>query len=323
MTADTSVFSGIGAIRQLLREKDDFVLTGHTNPDGDAVGSCFAMGMALRNAGKRVRVVLERHAQKLHRIPGRDLLCRDSLNELQPGVFMCLDCADANRLGEAKILLEQAKITACVDHHITNHGFTQYRYINGGASSTCELVYQILGADTVDYDIAQALYAGIVTDTDGFRFDSVSSETHLMTAHLISLGIPFTEIYTDLLYQRGLSRTKLLGKILEVCIGRLDGRIIYACVTREMLKSVRATSQELEGIVEYLLNIRGAEVSMLAYEQKSPNVKISLRSRHINVGSVAAKIGGGGHRLAAGADAKGDINDICDHVLRMLEQEMQ
>jgi len=313
-----------GGILKLLRENDDFVVAGHVNPDGDAVGACYGLALALEAENKNVKVFLEPYAARFEIIPGRRLLYEGSIDALQPKVMLCVDCGEAERLGRARPLYEKAEITACIDHHMTNKGFATYNFIEPSASSASEMVYKMISPGyELNSEIASALYAGIVWDTDGFRFDSVSPETLRITSELISYGIPFTEIYAELLHRKTYIEAKLFGKIMDSLETRHEGKIMYACVTRAMLKELKATAQNLDGVVESLLNIRGAEVSLLLYEKSSKDVKASFRSRSINVGRIAEELGGGGHRLAAGCSVTGEISDICGRIIQILERELE
>lgn len=317
LTADMEI------IRALIRNRDDFVITGHQNPDGDAVGACFGLALALEKLQKRVQVVLEPYASKFNIIPGGHLRYAGPLDELNVGVLFCLDCGDAQRLGAARVLIERTTDTVCVDHHITNTGFARYNYLDGEASSASELVFRLIHTEVeINRDIASAIYAGLVNDTGGFRYSATSRDTLDIAGQLMALGIPFTDIYTELSHQHTFTEAKLFGRALDVCARCLDDRVVYSCVTREMMADLGATGQDLDGVVEYLLNVRGAEAAVLLYDKSAAEVKISLRSRGIDVGLVALSFGGGGHKLAAGANLTGDIQEIKDRVLKRIEQEL-
>ncbi|MDR1664110.1 MAG: bifunctional oligoribonuclease/PAP phosphatase NrnA [Clostridiales bacterium] len=318
------VQSGLDQVRTILKSKNSFILAGHTTPDGDSIGACLALALALKKAGKEVTVLLEPYFTRFSVIPGQELLYTGEPDDLSADVFLCLDCADATRLGKFIHLLNRARLTACIDHHVTNEGFCTFNFIDGGASSTSELVYRMLdGEFEMDVDVASAIYAGIISDTDGLRFSSVNAETLRVVGCLIEMGIPFTDIYTKLLRTHTYAEGRLLGKLLEASVRQSSKRVVSSCVTREMMKSVKATTFHLEGAVEFLLNTKGAEVAILLYEKKEPSVKISLRSRNIDVSEIAAALGGGGHTLAAGAVAEGDIIEIRNRVLGLVNKSLK
>jgi phosphoesterase RecJ-like protein len=326
MPHDTTLNSkhySLDEIRALLRGLDDFVIAGHINPDGDAVGACFALGLALEKMHKKCRVVLEPYADRLDIIPGKNLLYKGSMDDLHPQALICLDCGDLERLGGASALTNRAVCTVCIDHHVTNTGYAQYNYIDGDASSTCELIYKLIYKEVdIDVPIASALYAGMVNDTGGFRHRSTSRETMHIAGLLLEAGIPFTEIYTRITHQRSFAEVKLFGRVLETCVRSWDNKMIYACVTRAMLVEFGATRQHLDGVVEYLLNIQGAEVAILFCEKNDPIIKVSFRSHDLDVGRIAADLGGGGHALAAGCDQTGSMEEVKEKILAALKKEM-
>ena len=324
--------SELKTIIDLLRGSENIYITSHVNPDGDAVGSCLALGMALENEGKKAAVVVESFGKKYSIIPGRHLLFIESDNikqlpEFADPTFISLDCADISRLsGFSGDLFGKAKETISIDHHYSNTNFSKYNYVDSRASSTCEMVYRLLeGYTDITIPIASALYAGMVSDTGGFRFNSTSRETLSIAAKLTSIGIPFTDIYTELMLQRSYKEVKFLGRVIEATRRSKDGRIIYVAVTSDMMKfeGDNTGPQDMGGIAEFMLNTDGAEISVLVYDKGSNNEhKVSLRSNKVNIGEIAKKIGGGGHKLAAGATLKGDINNIINEVLELAEQAL-
>jgi phosphoesterase RecJ-like protein len=311
-------------IQQVILKYHKFVITGHVNPDGDAVGASFALGLALSGMGKDVSVVLESFAPKLDIIPGRRLLYSGPIDALAPQVFICLDCADMSRIGGGLAeLYARTDVTVCVDHHETNDGFAMFNYLDGDASSTSEMVYRLLdGFVRLDRDIASALYAGLVYDTGGFRFSAVGKDTLNITGRLMAAGIPFTDIYNEILHMRSFNAAKILGRVIDACRLHMDGRIIIAGITCGMLTECGASVYDLDGVVEFMLNTKRVEIAALLYERENGEVKVSLRSRGQNVGLIAVSLGGGGHRTAAGCNLQGSIDDTVALVTDILTQEL-
>ncbi|MCL2405983.1 MAG: DHH family phosphoesterase, partial [Defluviitaleaceae bacterium] len=259
-------------IVELLRSRDRFVIAGHIGPDGDTIGSCLGLAMALRKLGKDAVVVLETTAAKYRVIPGQEYLYKGPLEALFVDVFIAMDCADTQRLGAARQLFDRAATTICIDHHETNSGFAQYNLIDPDASSTAEMVFGVIEALTdIDIDIATAIYSGIVGDTGGFRYSSTSGSTMAIAARLMAMGISFTDIYSEMLLSHSFEAAKAFGLALGAAGQALGGRIVYTYVTREMLASVDAESSDMDSVVEYLMNTRGAEVALFLYERHSKN----------------------------------------------------
>ena len=311
-------------IVQLIREREHFVISGHSGPDGDAIGSCFGLAWALEKIGKKAQVVLEPFSPKFNIIPGRRFLYAGSLDKLEVDVLIALDCADIDRLGPARHLFNRAKDTVCIDHHETNIGFAKYNFLDVKASSAAEMVFQLIERLTEpDENIASAIYAGLVCDTGGFRYNATAKSTMETAAHLMDMGIPFTELYNELMHMHRFAAGKAMGIALNNCAQAMNGRIVFSYMTRDMLAGVGADPSDLDGVVEYLMGTRGADVACLIYEKHTaPQVKVSLRSQGPNVGRVAVALGGGGHHLAAGATVGGVIDVVVRQVLDMLEREI-
>jgi len=317
-------------ILQVIAQNEKFIIIGHTGPDGDAIGSCFGLALTLEKLGKQVRVVLEAYPAKYYIIPGRRLLHVGAHSKLEYDVIFALDCADIQRLGNAKHLFDKAtidhtKTTVCIDHHETNVGYAKYNLIEPQTPSTSEMVFRIIDRlVALDMDIATAIYAGIVSDTGGFRYKGTTHTTMKIAARLMDTGIPFTDICNELMYKHRFSAGKALGRVLENSGQSANGRIVYSFITREMLAELIADTSDLDGVVEYLMGTRGADVAVFVYEKASPPlVKISMRSNGPNVGRVAQQMGGGGHCLAAGCTVEGSCEEILVQVITLLEEELQ
>ncbi|MCL2373232.1 MAG: tRNA pseudouridine(55) synthase TruB [Defluviitaleaceae bacterium] len=309
---------------RLIHDNDNFVLAGHVSPDGDAIGSCFGLALALDKLGKKVQVVLEPFSAKYNVIPGRELLYGGALDALDAQVFIALDVADFARLGNVGQVFQRAKHTVCVDHHETNSGFAEHNYIDPGASSTAEMTFRIIEKlIEPDERIAAAIYAGIVSDTGGFRYRSTKSSTLEVAGRLMDFGIPFGEIYNELMFSHRFAAAKAFGLVLSNAQRAMGGRIVYSYVTRDVLAEIGADYTDLDGIVEYLRDTDGAEVSCFINERHTyGEVKVSMRSRGADVSRVAATLGGGGHQLAAGVTVAGEISDIIPDILARIEREV-
>ena len=307
-----------------MRTYQRFAIAGHVGPDGDSIGSSMGLALALHKLGKDAMVVVEKIPQKYTIIPGKHFIWNEPLEKLDAEVLFVLDCGDAKRMGSANMLLEKIPISICIDHHETNNGFAQYNFIDADASSTAEMVLELIELITeVDIEIATAIYAGIVCDTGGFRYSATGRNTLENTARLMDTGIPFTDIYSELMNKRNFASTKALGVAIGNAKQSMDGRIVYSSVTRADLAKVGAVPSDLEGTAEYLMSTRGAEVAFFIYEKDTPpDVKVSLRSYSLHVGHFAAQFGGGGHRLAAGCMVQLPVDKVLPQILASLESEL-
>ena len=312
-------------VRKALINNDRFLLAGHINPDGDTLGSCFALGLALKQMGKDVAVLLEPYSSSLEIVPGKELLSDSTYEFSTDTVCIALDCASIERLGNSKTYFEKADITICIDHHASNEGWAKYNLIEPNASSTAEIVYRTIEPITeIGIDIATAIYAGMVTDTGGFRYNATAKSTMEIAAKLMETGISFTEVYNELMHMHKFLEGKALGIALSNSNLTQDGKIVYSYVEANTLKEIGAKSQNLEGSVEYLMGTRDALIAVLVYERSTvEEVKVSLRSKGPNVGNIATKLGGGGHKLAAGATSYKNVKQTLDLALEYAVQELK
>jgi phosphoesterase RecJ-like protein len=303
-------------VREVLRDSSDFIISGHVNPDGDAIGACLALGQALRKLGKDVKVVLRPFNEKNLVIPGQDLIWRGAEPPQPAHTFVCLDCGGYERLGIFADLMKSAAVTVCVDHHLsTVCDFAQHMYVDPSASSTCELIYRLLSPmDLLDRDIASAIYAGLLTDTGGFRHGCTSPETMRIAGELLKFGIPFTDIYSELMRRHTLPEAMVLKTALDNLQLTENGRLAYSTISDPEMKRIGADITDTDGIAEYLLNIRGVEASAFFYEKAPDEVKVSLRSTDMDMNQIGAAFGGGGHVNAAGCSINGNIQKAAQAV---------
>lgn len=311
-------------ILRIIHENETFVLSGHIGPDGDCIGACMGLAFALDILGKNVTVVLEPYPEKYNIIPGQHFLNTYDLNNINVDTFIALDCADANRLGSSKKLFERAKTTICIDHHKTNLGFAQFNLIEANASSTCEIVYCIIEKFVKPtIEIATAIYAGIISDTGGFKYNTTNISTLEITSKLIGMNLPFTKIYNEVLHSHTFTAVRAKGVVMQNAKQSMGGRITYSYVSKEEMESVDAVYSDMEGNVEYLLATSGTDVAAVIFEKKYGNeVKVSFRSCGPDVSNVASKLGGGGHQLAAAGTVNGNLEEVVKRTLQLIEEEI-
>ncbi|MDR1066636.1 MAG: DHH family phosphoesterase [Clostridiales bacterium] len=315
------------AVKALLRA-ETVAIAGHINPDGDAAGAAFALAFALKNLKKRPVVILDEYNEKFDILPGREFLPafgdadRVSL-EQDFDLFVAVDCAELNRItAQAKDIMSRAKDSLCVDHHVLNkEPFAAHNVIDPEKCAACELMFHIINEMTpIDQNIASALYAGIVFDSGRFLHPSVSPATFEVAAKLISTGIRFSEITREITQTHSILEAKLLAKALSALT--LEGAIAKLFITLDDFEQCGGSSKDLDGIAEYALNTRGAEVAAFLYEKSTDEVKVSLRSKEINVRNVARLFGGGGHERAAGCSINATIEKAFHLIEPALRNEM-
>ncbi|MDR1531116.1 MAG: bifunctional oligoribonuclease/PAP phosphatase NrnA [Clostridiales bacterium] len=309
----------------LLRESESIVITGHKNPDGDAVGACLAMAMGLAGAGKRPLVVLEEYNEKFLIIPGREYICKDIGRAAQSDAIIALDCAGLEIMTDSgKRLWSAFENTFNIDHHVSNKYYARHNFVADSASSACELVFDALNPFVaIDERIGTALYAGMVYDTGGFRHSSTSPETLQKAARLMALGVPFSKIYNELMFSHSLLEAKIFARALARLVVEPGYPIAVSYITPEDFAQTGALQKDVDGVVAYMANLREAQVSLLAYEKEKNLTKCSLRSGCLDVAQIAARFGGGGHRLAAGCNFDGAASQALGAILPIIKSEMR
>lgn len=310
------------SIAKDIEKVQTIYITGHTNPDGDCIGSTFGFALAMAKLGKKPVILLEDYAERFNILDGCQYVYNGSYDEIEPEIMFSIDCGSKERLGTAEKVFDRAKHTYNIDHHISNTNFAMINIVNGGASSACEVIYELINnLVEIDKSIASALYTGILTDTGGFRHNSTSERTHQIAGKLVTAGVDTPFIYTKFLMEHSITEVKIFAKAIGKMI--LDDRIAYTYVTKEDMTECGASSKNLDAIVGYLLNTEGAEIAIFASERDEDIVKLSFRSKNVNVNEVASLFGGGGHILAAGASARGDIKDILNIAISEVRKRLE
>ena len=313
-------------IDKLIAEANTIGISGHIRPDGDAVGSCLGMYLFIRRIWpeKQVRVLLDSVPAAYRFLKGADEVCTEPDKNEVFDLFIALDCSDPARLGDNGIFMKTAKVTVCIDHHVTNSMTAMHCFIVPDASSTCELVCDILGMERIDHDMAEALYMGIAHDTGVFQYSCTSSHTMNLAGMLMDKGIDHSRIITKSYYEKTYLQQQILGKALLESIRMLDGQVIFSVIRMKDMAFFCASSEDLEGIVALLRDTQGVEAAIFLYEVKPGEWKVSLRSTDkVDVAKIASFFKGGGHVRAAGCTMQGDahdvVNNIVEHVAAQLE----
>lgn len=301
-------------------------LAGHVRPDGDCAGSCLAMYRYLKHTLDKdtiVHVYLEEIPDKL-KITEDTVFVRHANEEnIAYDVFISLDSGSSDRLGFAEQYFNEAKKTINIDHHISNTNFGMVNYVIPDASSTCEVLWDLFEKDKIDFEIAKALYMGIIHDTGVFKHSNTTRKTMEVAGQLVAMGIPFSEMIDDTFYRKTYHQNQILGRCLLESLLLLDGKCIISCVSRRMLEFYDATSSDLDGIIDQLRITQGVEVALFIHESGVRECKVSMRSNGlVDVRKIAVYFGGGGHTLAAGCTMHGTLHDVINNLTPHIEYQL-
>ncbi|MCO6429876.1 MAG: bifunctional oligoribonuclease/PAP phosphatase NrnA [Deltaproteobacteria bacterium] len=305
-----------------ISKASSFLVVSHFNPDADAYGSSCAMAAALRARGAQVALVNESaFSERFDFISG----ARETLTSVPAGVFdaaIVLDCGAIDRVGDRiRQRLAGCSVVLNIDHHASNGMFGTVNYVDEKSSSTCELVYRILKRlnQEITPPIAGALLAGIVGDTGSFRYPSTSAETFSVAENLVRCGASPSAIANAMFGNTTAASVMLQAEALRAIHFFNRGQAAEIVVTNEMYKRFGATAEDTEDLVERARDIQGVNVSVLI-KQDGDIWRISLRSvsERFNVAAVAAKFGGGGHKMAAGFRFKRGLEELQSALRREL-----
>lgn len=299
---------------------------GHVRPDGDCVGSTLGLYQYIKNyfPSIQVDVYLEDIPESFKlMIPVSEEILHEVDTERVYDLFVALDCGDAGRLGFSAPLFEKAKSTFCIDHHVSNVAFADENYIIPDASSTSELVYNLIDKEKITTEIAECLYLGIVHDTGVFQYSCTSPTTMEVAADLMRKGIRSNEIIDKTFYEKTYAQNQILGRALLESFLFMDGKCIVSYITKKIMDFHGVTPKDLEGIVSQLRVTKGVEVAVFLYEIAAQEYKVSLRATgDVDVSKIAGFFGGGGHKKAAGVTMKGTVHDIINNLSEQIDMQL-
>ncbi|MDD4940311.1 MAG: bifunctional oligoribonuclease/PAP phosphatase NrnA [Candidatus Omnitrophica bacterium] len=315
-----SIQAAVAFIRRYRR----FLITSHTNMEGDAIGSELAFAFLIKKLGKTPVIVNEDTVPYGYEfLPGTNMIVKynRSAPVLRFDCFVALDCSDLHRTGEVYRLNAAHKPVLNIDHHISNGYFGDVNLVDGNASCACELVWRLYKKMHVPVtkQAAVALYAGIMTDTGSFRYSNTTATTHAIAAELVAAGIDVSAVYRNIYGNIPYDDLKLLASILPTMQRSPDGRIVWFEIRKEVLKKQKKIYFDLgENILNYGRSLKGAEAVILFKENISSKneVRVNFRSHGaIDVNAIAKAFGGGGHRTASGATVAGALSRVKRAVL--------
>ena len=307
----------LGTFIQKLSSPRKIVITTHVKPDADALGSSLGLANYLLKKGHEVTVITPSdYPYFLTWMKGNDAVLdfskdtdrKKALVKLEKAeLIFCLDFSVLNRVNELGELIRQSNaFIVNIDHHQDPEDFAHHRLWSTQAAATCELVYELIVSlgdkELIDKHIAACLYAGILTDTGGFRHPNTTKNVHLVVAELIEAGANATEI-TNLIYDsNSLNRLKFIGfAITKRLVVREDLQTAYFVISKKDLKKYQSQTGDTEGLVNYALSLDGVKLAAL-FSEREDGIKISFRSSvDVAVNKFAAThFGGGGHKNASG-----------------------
>ncbi len=307
-----------------IKTHEEIAIVGHINPDGDAIGACLALALSLSKLNKKPVVFLEPFGEQYDFLPGHSYIQQD-FYESEISCWIALDSGDEGRVGEAFVDYHKAPCTINIDHHKSNTLYGMYNHVDEKASSTSEIIYNLMEELDIelDQDIAICLYTGIIYDTGGFKHSSTGAAAHNAAARLISYGFNFSDIHHELFSARTYTNVRFLGKAIENIEFYHNGQVAFTSIDLEEINRLGGDYKELEGIISFVKDISGVSVAIFLYEKEKQDIKASFRSDGaIDVCKLAAAFGGGGHKKASGCSFTTTMSEAKNAIIEHIRQEL-
>lgn len=306
---------------KFLKNHDNYVILTHSSPDGDTLGAAYALYYGLKETGKEAAVICP------DIIPSKYdyFVCETDHIAKEKATVIAVDVADKKLLGS----LEEEfgdKVVLNIDHHISNVRYAENLCLVSDACATCEIIYDILCMMKVSINntTAKALYTGIATDTGCFKYSNVTAKTHLTAAALYEYDINASEINRIMFDTKSRKLLELERMVLDTARYYFDGRCIMLTVTAEMQEKTGCSGSELEGIAVISRSVLGVLIGLTLKQTDDNEYKLSARTYSpFDASDICRRLGGGGHKAAAGALLKGSLDEVREKVLSAVREAME
>lgn len=311
----------MGAILDVVRRGERFLVCSHSRPDGDAVGSMLAMGMLLRQMGKQATLMTADKIPAVYRgLPGADDIVTTMRAHGYYDAAILLECDSVER---TRLLGLEPYYLVNIDHHATGRNFGHVNWIDRGAASVGELVYRLAkkAGAKITPELATCLYVTLLTDTGGFCYGGIQATTFAIAEELTRAGADPVRIAQEVYFATPMSKLLLAGAALSNL--KREGRLAWLWVTNADMIRTCAAEEDCEGIVNYALSIGGVEAAAFFRELPDGTIRLSLRGKgRVDVAAIAVKLGGGGHENSAGVTVDGPLQDAMKMILGELKSAL-
>ena len=317
---DNCIILTLADLCQYLKENDNYLVLTHASPDGDTLGSAYGLKLGLKKLGKKVQVACP------DEIPHKyDYFMDDSECGFIPETVVAVDVADIKLLGDMWERFE-GRIDLNIDHHVSNTRYAKRLYLDDAAAATAESIYEILNELGVEFDrdIANALYTGLSTDTGCFKYANVTARTHEIAARLYEVGVDAAEINRKMFDTKSKSRVKMEMMVLNSAEFHFDERCMLLAVTRDIQKKTGCSKSDMEGVASMSRSVEGVLVGASLKETDKDVFKVSLRTYDpLDASEICKKLGGGGHKAAAGCTVEGSLKEAKAAILGAIKEALE
>ncbi|MFA4842534.1 MAG: bifunctional oligoribonuclease/PAP phosphatase NrnA [Candidatus Omnitrophota bacterium] len=320
---------GLKEVCAQIKKSKSFLITTHTNPEGDALGSELAFFRLVRRLGKRAVIVNEENIPYGYEfLPGvHSIIKYKPKNDISFDCFVALDCSGLARCAGVSRLNTKKCPIINIDHHISNERFGDVNLVEPDASSASQLVYEIYKALKVslDADSALYLYTGIFTDTGSFRYSNTNAYVHKIVSELLRYKIDVSQVYKNIYGSIPRQDIQVLVRILPGMKFEAAGRVVWFAVPGSLLRGKKINFDLTENILSFGRAVKDVEVAVLFKENlgEKKEIRVNFRSEgKVDVNKIARYFGGGGHHNASACTINGRLDDIRKRVLRKILAEL-
>ena len=310
-------------IAEEIRGGRSFLISTHQNPEGDAIGSVLALGLALKSLGKDALILTQDPVPEvLAFLPGTGEIIHKAPVNRRFDIALAVDCGDRPRLGEEFSKVQGIGKIINIDHHVSNGFFGDLNLIDPGASSAAEIIYALIQTLPAPFtrEVAENIYTGLLTDTGSFHYSNTSPKTFSVARACLLAGVDPWEVSQKVYDTQPLPRLRLLPRVLDTLELLEDGRVSAVVVTQQMLKEAGATVAMTEDFINFARSVEGVEVALLFREVTSQKYRVSMRSRGaVDVARIAGQFQGGGHPAASGCTVEGSLSEVRTQVLEVVK----
>ncbi|MFA7659494.1 MAG: bifunctional oligoribonuclease/PAP phosphatase NrnA [Candidatus Gastranaerophilaceae bacterium] len=312
---------------KIVKKSKNILIISHVNPDGDTLGTmCAIQSAILKNYKKRAEMLVLSKIPKVYDfLPNiNEAKAIDKFNKSREyDLVIAVDVASLDRLIDAQILFDKAKFSVNIDHHRTNNNYGTLALVEPDASSSGEVFYKMLKklGWEITLDTATSIYAAILTDTGGFRFENTSAEVFRIAAELTEMGINPKCLYKKCYESKSKAMVLFQGYCVSKAVFSGNDKIVYTIVYKRDMEKFAVGDDATDGIAEMLRAIKTTDVSFVVKEVDSKVCKISMRSKNVDIAKVCSKFGGGGHKFAAGCTVKASCEESVKKLLAEIDKE--
>ena len=313
--------NNLKAVADKLMTMDNIHILTHRYPDGNTLGSAYALCSALQQLGKNAKVITSGEPAKKYAFLKKGV----KEQEFERQAVVSVDVAATSLLGDNE---EEYKdiIDICIDHHGTNSIESKMKYVDAASASAAEVVFELLGLMTgvaLDEHIASCIYTGLSTDTGCFRYTNTTPKTHLIAAKTMAAGAPWEKINAEMFEIMSPARIELQKLVYNTLELHLEGKVALISVTLDMLKKAGVGDDEVEGLASIPRRVEGVLMGITIREKEDGIFKISVRTNEgVDASAFCGKFGGGGHVAASGCTVEGTLDCVKQALLSEAERTL-